>query len=105
MVIDKLMIGQVWSANDGSGVVVICDIHGNYGVVGSDREMSLGYLNQNFTYIGQLKDNWITRSRSATETQAMRHMLRMQADKMHAQGQKMLDDATKLREAADLLEA
>lgn len=102
---DRLEHGQVWRRDDDSLVFVITEVRGNgHGVVAPDHEMTLDYLTSRCTLIGHLADNWLIRARSATEATTMRAALRMQAEKMHAQGQKMIDDAKKLREAADLLE-
>lgn len=97
--------GQVWRHNSDSTIVVITELRGDYGIVAPDHEMSLDFLNRKYTCIGHLADNYLLRTRPAADFTVMKHSIRMQADKLHAQGQKMIDDAKKLREAADLLGA
>jgi hypothetical protein len=78
----ELVPGQVWCRNNDRSVVVITELHGKYGVVAPDHEMSLDFLNRHYTCVGRLADNYLLRARPAVDFNVMKHAMRMQADKM-----------------------
>jgi hypothetical protein len=104
---DHVEAGQVWKRNDGGERVhVILEMRGDRAMVAPDHEMTLDYLIDHYVCVGKLAEKSVLiRGQAPLEPTVMAAALRVRASTLHAQGQEMIDKATKLREAADIMEA
>ena len=98
--------GQVWVEKSTGFANVIIEVRGgDIAMTAPDRGITLDRLRREFSLVGVLADRWLLRAHPTTKSVDVPLMLRIRADAQETEGQRMIENAKKLREAADLLEA